>query len=346
VDAATGTNLYTLNTAGVIHEGTSYVSGSNPIDLDGVAVADDGAVYICCETPNASGGPNAPPDETVMFHVYRWADSGSNTAPTLVYEGDPTGAAPGINNRWGDAMTVRGSGTNTELFLNSNDGSFGAVLRPTDSTMAQFTNFWFFDAAGGGSIGRSLQFGTNNTVFEKRKGGSLIYSSYNTNIQTSSSIFSVDSSTTLGGVAVDSAHNIVAGVDFVGSATKPDAVALYDISVPSTPMLIKRYNFPINEVANNNFICQTVIAGAKVYSLDANNGLVSFYITPPVNSMILHAAPDGANVNLSWGNPAAILQGTTSLNPSVWVDLSTAGQTNSIQPATGGSQFYRLIQRR
>ena len=111
-------------------------------------------------------------------------------------------------------------------------------------------------------------------------------------------------------------------------------------------MLIKRYNFPINQVANANVICETIISGNRGFSLDANNGLIAFFINPPVNSMILNITRSGANVNLSWGNSAAILQGSTNLSPAAWTDLTTAGQTNSVQPIAGESQFYRLIQRR
>lgn len=348
VDANTGSNLYTLNTTGVIHEGGSEVSGSNPIDLVGAAAADDGSIYIGNESPNASGGTAV--DTTKMFHVYRWANTDPSTAPVVVFQGDPSMQPPGINERWGDVLTVRGSGTNTEIFVNSQSGTYGAVMKPTDATLNNFTNYWFLESSGGGSIGRSVQFGPTNTVFEKRKGSPLVFSSYDTNSQSSAVILQVDSSTTLGGVAVDLPHELVAGVDFVGSTTapqKPDAVALYDITDPSTPMLIKRYNFPTNQVANANVICETIISGNRVFALDANNGLMAFVIQPPVNSMVLLATPVGSNLNLSWGNASAILQGTPSLSPPIqWTDLTTVGQTNSVQPsATGTNQFYRLLQR-
>jgi hypothetical protein len=345
VDGTTGSNLYTLNTTGVIHEGPSEVGGANPIDLVGAAAADDGSIYICSESPNASGGAFA--DTTKMFHLYRWTNSAPGTPAISVYEGDPSGQPAGINLRWGDVLTARGSGTNTELFLNSFEGTYGAVLKPRDSSLNTFTNFWFGDSAGGGSIGRSVQFGPTNTVFEKRKGSSLVYSSYDLTNQSSVVILSVDSSTSLGGVAVDRPHNLVAGVDFVGAlGTKPDAVALYDISDPLSPMLINRYDFPANQVANANVICQTVISGNRVFSLDANNGLMAFYINPPVNSMLLSITRSGSTVNLSWGSSEAILQGTPSLDSPTWMDLTTAGQTNSVRPLTGDTQFYRLIQRR
>jgi hypothetical protein len=346
VDATTGVKLYDLDTTGVIPEGFSEVSGANPIDLVAAAAADDGSLYICNMTPNASGGQFA--DATKMLHVYRWANTASSTSPVLVYQGDPSGQPPGINERWGDAMCVRGSGTNTELFLNSHSGSYGAVLKPIDSSLTQFTNYWFADSAGGGTIGRSVQFGPTNTVFEKRKGSAFVYSSYNTNAQNSAILGLTVPPNSLGGVYVDSSRNLAAGVDFVGvTGATPDAVALYDITQLTTPMLLARYSFPTNHIANNNFICQTIISGSKVYSLNANNGLMAFYINPPVNSMILKIAPvDATHVSLSWGNAAAVLQGTTNLPPA-WTDLTAPGLTNSIQPMQdGGIKFYRLIQRR
>ncbi len=245
-------------------------------------------------------------------------------------------------------MTVRGAGTNTEILVNSQSGTYGAVLKPTDASLNSFTNFFFNDSGGGGSIGRSVQFGPTNSVYEKRKGSSLVWSSYDTNTQGSGVILQVDSSSTLGGVAVDAAHSLAIGVDFVGSQTsplKPDAVALYEITDLGSPMLIKRYNFPVNQVANANVICQTIVSGNRVWSLDANNGLMFLNIIPPVNSMKLIITPAGANVNLSWGNSQAILQGASTLSPANWADLAGPGVTNSVQSANSTNVFYRLIQR-
>jgi hypothetical protein len=345
VDASSGALLYTLNTSGVIHESGSEVSGSNPIDLVGAAASDDGSVYICNETPNASGG--AFGDTTKMFTVYRWANSSPSTAPVIVWQGDPSGQPAGVNERWGDVLTVRGGGTNTELFLDSQDGVYGAVLKPVDSSLNSFTNFWFIGSAGSGSIGRSVQFGDTNTVLQKRWSSSLVLSKYDTNAQSSVALSSVDSSGTLGGVWVDRQHNLAVGVDFIGTVgSVPDAVALYDISDPASPMLLGHYNFPVNKVANGNVICQTIVSGSKVYSLDGNNGLVSFWINPPASSMTLNAVRSGANLNLSWGNSSAILQGSPAVAPATWTDLTTAGQTNSVQSLAGPNHYFRLILRR
>jgi hypothetical protein len=347
VDAASGTNLYTLNTTGVIHEGPSEVSGANAIDLVGAAASDDGSIYICSESPNASGG--AAGDPTKMFNVFRWANSGPATAPVLVYQGDPSGQPAGISRRWGDVLAVRGGGTNTELFVNSFEGDYGAVLRPLDATLNAFTNGWFADSAGGGSIGRSVQFGANNTVLEKRKGAALVYSSYDLTNQVSLGVLSIDSSTTLGGVAVDSARKLMAGVDFVGSTTapaKPDALALYDISDPLSPMFIQRYNFPVNQIANANVLCQTIITSNRIYALDANNGLIALDIVAPANSAgrpVLNLSVTGKNVTLSWAASGFILEATSSLTtPTTWVPLTSGSETNLTQDASSGIRFYRL----
>jgi hypothetical protein len=343
VDAATGSYLYSLNTTGIVHMGASEVAGSNPIDLVAAAGADDGAIYISSESPNASGGGFA--DTNKMMHIFRWADSGPSTAPTLVYEGDPSGQPAGLNLRWGDVMAARGSGTNTELILNSFEGNFAAVLKPTDSSMTAFTNSWFADTAGGGSIGRSIQFGTNNTVYEKRRGAPLFYSNYTLTNQTAALLSTIDSSSTLGGVAVDTTHNLMAGVDFIGSGTKPDAVALYDITEASTPMLIKQYSFPSNQVANANSICHTIIVSNRVYALDANNGMVAFDIVAPASLAppTLSIVQSGTNVILSWTDTAALLQSTMDLNsPITWNDISIVGETNKTESATIGNKFYRL----
>jgi hypothetical protein len=226
---------------------------------------------------------------------------------------------------------------------------YGAVLRPTNSTLAGFTNFWFFDSAGSGVIGRSVQFGPTNTVYEKRYSGSLVFSRYDTNAQSSAVLSASAYSGTLGGVFVDSTHKLAAGVDFIGSSTAPlapDAVALYDITDPSTPMLLGHTNFPVNKQGNANFISQTIISGYRVYALDANNGLMAFYLNPPANSMILSIAPSGSDVILSWGNADAVLQSRDVVNSGTWNDLTLPGQTSSTQPANTASKFYRLILRR
>jgi hypothetical protein len=125
----------------------------------------------------------------------------------------------------------------------------------------------------------------------------------------------------------------------------PDAVALYDVSDPASPLLLGRYNFPINQVANANVIAQTVIAGSRIYALDANNGLLAFNINPPASSVTVNIARAGSNINLWWSNQNAVLQKTSGFNPPVWSDLTTVGQTNFLDTANQTARFYRLVVR-
>jgi hypothetical protein len=130
-------------------------------------------------------------------------------------------------------------------------------------------------------------------------------------------------------------------------------VALYEVSDPNTPMLISRYNFPVNpQVANVNFICSTVIGGNKVFSLDGNNGIAAFEIIAPVApSPSLSIAPSAADVLLSW--PSNYIGFTLQASPSVappvlWTNVSTGTVVNDryvvTNSASAATLFYRLIQ--
>jgi hypothetical protein len=142
---------------------------------------------------------------------------------------------------------------------------------------------------------------------------------------------------------------MVVGVEFVGTTgSTPDAVGLYDIADPLTPILIKRYNFAANQSANANFICKTIIAGNKVFSFDGNNGLMAFTINGPA----LTATPAGPKVVISWGLfTNYTLQATPSLaQPITWTNVAPPAPINIVNgrntvtnPASAPSLFYRLI---
>jgi hypothetical protein len=344
LDPGTGNVLYTLNTNGVVHQGNSEVSGSNPIDLVSVGVAEDGAVYICSVSPNSSGGSGFDPAK--MFRLYRWADSGSNTVPITVFLGDPANVVP--NWRWGDAMTVRGGGTNTQIMLDANDGNYGAMLVPTDDTLTAFTNFWCTSAAVSGQ-GRSLQFGTNNTAYGKRFGNALRLVSFDTNAHTSAVVGTYNGfPSTMAGVTLDPALSLAVGVDFNGvSNAAPDTAVLFEVSDLSTPMLIARYNFPTNQQANVNHIGQTVFAGNKVWSLDANNGILAFNILAPAN-LRLSVTQTVGQVLIYWPGSFpgwTLYSATTATGPYATSEGSgtLVGNyywvTNSL---SGTEKFYRL----
>jgi hypothetical protein len=295
LDASTGALISSNNIGGLYNGGAV---GEGGVGLVGIGVADDGAIYACNMTPDACGcGPstltNVPADS--LFRVYRLA-SDANFAPTLIFSGDPAGQATPL--RWGDTLTVRGSGMNTEILLDSQPGSFAAILKPADLAMTTWTNQFFSTIVPGSSIGRSLQFGAANTFWQKRTGFALQLSSYNAAAHTSSAITNYPNFTaTLGSSALDFSRSLLAGIDFKGALTNsPDAVDLYEMSNPNQPLLIAQYNFPTNAQANGNFIGQAVFAGTRVWALDGNNGLMAFTISGPS----LTVSQSGATVVVSW----------------------------------------------
>src|SRR4029077_4439792 len=108
LNATNGSLLSTLKTNGI----QSNV-GKGGIGLVGISVADDGAIYACNTAPDSAG--NAGTDPTSMFRLYRWANANSNTSPSLIFVGDPSGSSSPL--RWGDNLTVRGTGTNTQVLV-------------------------------------------------------------------------------------------------------------------------------------------------------------------------------------------------------------------------------------
>lgn len=345
LNASDGTIVSALNTNGLYNGGAV---GEGGIGLVGIGVADDGAIYACNESPDACGcGPNGTADS--LFRVYRWADGDSNTLPVQIFVGDPASATSPV--RWGDTLTVRGSGTNTEILLDSQLGNYAAVLKPADASMTTFTNAFMVvpsqNAAGFGStIGRSLQFGGANTLWQKRMGTPLRLSSYN--LAGSSSVVVtnyVNFTSTLGPVAQDFARNLLAGIDFNGSGSTPDSVDLYDMSLPNAPLLVAQYSFPTNQQANGNFVGQAVFARNRVWALDGNNGLMAFTIEGPQ----LTITTSGSDLVESWTTNVGplTLQATPSLTtPTVWTNVGTGSVSGSryviTNPPAGGSLFYRL----
>ena len=82
--------------------------GIGTIGLGAIGVAEDGAIYAC----------NV--DTAGIWKLYRWADSGSRSVPTLSFC-PVTPSCPAVARalRFGDEMSVRGSGINTEILIDN-----------------------------------------------------------------------------------------------------------------------------------------------------------------------------------------------------------------------------------
>jgi hypothetical protein len=331
LNATTGEDLHQLDTTGI-------AGGS--IILLSAGVAGDGSIYAANMDTSGTTVP-------AVYNLYRWENSSPSTLPVLVFSGEPAGL--NTSARWGDTLDVRGQGADTEIIIDANSGSVAALIKPTDASMALFASTAMPHAYGEGSIGRSLEFGSGNTIWQKRKGDRLLYSSFNVG---TASIIAVSNynnfPASLGPVAVDLTRNLVAGIDFSASPDSPDTLDLYDVSNFNDPLLVARYPFPTNSQLNGNFIGQVIFAGDRVYAVDGNNGMVAFTIVAPAAAE-LTITRSGADVVLSWLASANgyVLQGTASLSPATWATVSGTptliGNTYSLtESAATGNKFYRL----
>ena len=329
LDAPTGTNMWNLDTT-VINGGALW--------LTCIGVADDGAVYAVNETAGGTGG---------NFRIYRWPDSTSGQVGTMVYNGTPDGTDN--TPRWGDAMAVRGAGVNTVIIADSNDGNWFASFTPVDSSMASFQCTVQANSYGGGSIGRSLQFGNTNSYYAKRHSEELQLATYDTTpfdpviVQTNFSNFP----STVGQVGFPLSSNLLCAIDY-GSSTPPDTLDLFEVSDMSLPLLLGKYNFPTNHQGNANFIGQVLFVGKNVYALDANNGIMALTVAPQPPTLSI--AISGSNVIVSWPTNATgyTLYSSPTVSPTSWTSAGTGtivGSNYQVSSAISAApKFYRLQQ--
>src|SRR5436190_1804593 len=130
LDGASGANLGTLATI------SPFSGGNAAFPLNLIGVADDGAIYAANLANSTTGSP--------QVRLYRWASEGDGSpalvSPTISFPNDdPSGGATDVSQkRWGDTMTVRGSGLNTQILL-ANRGTLAALYTPDDGTYSHFT---------------------------------------------------------------------------------------------------------------------------------------------------------------------------------------------------------------
>jgi hypothetical protein len=331
VDASTGADLYQLDTTGI-------AGGS--IVLLAMGVGTDGSLYAANEDVSSGSSPAA-------FRLYRWADSASTTQPTLVYSGEPANQTGAI--RWGDNMDVRGGGINTEVLIDAYQGTFAALLKPTDSSLSAFTNAYFTESTPSSPIGRSLQFGATNTVWQKRSGKDLQLYSYNLDTQTGTLLNTYTGlPAALGPVGLDFSRSLLAGINITGvSNNVPDTLALYDVSNFGAVQLIATYNFPSNALPNKNQVGQVLFAGNRVFALDGNNGIAAFTIIAPAGRPLLSASLSGSQVLLAWSvnfGGFTLYSSSSVMGPYSTAEGSGAvvGSQYVVTNSVTGSKFYRL----
>lgn len=339
----TGADLYALNTDSTIVFNNTDSSADR--ELNAVEVGADGAVYACNMTFNAGASGRG-------FKLYRWANSASNTVPELLY-GPAEPASSPTQHRWGDTLAVRGVGNSTEILIDEDTGMYAALIG-YDPMFSAWISTGFFQTKPRPTLGRSLQFGSGDTLWQKARAlqyatrGPLERWGYDLMLQVATNQLSLDVlSRDVGPLAVDASQNLIAALSFTPISGAPDKLALYDISDPNNPVLITRYPFPVAHQGNNQSFGKVVISGNRIYALNANNGLIALVIEPPRPRLRIQLS--GTDVLVSWPTNFSgyTLQSTLSLTPPVnWADLgpgSVVGDQYVVtQPASGAARFYRL----
>lgn len=327
LDGNTGELIRTLDNGGILSGGNA----SFPMNL--IGVADDGAIYVA----NLS---NATDTNSPQFRLYRWADE--NAIQTFVFPQAPGVADPGnltdtnsIQKRWGDTMTVRGSGTNTQVLV-ANRGTLVAIFMPMDETLATFAPIPITTDAGNGSVGLGLTFGAGNTFWGTAgatSNGPLYQMQFDLTSGTATTLRTLPSPVfpgTISPILCVPSSNLLAGITMVSG---PDVVRLYDISNPDAPVLQDRKNFVTSD--NNNTFSGSLALGTNgvLYALDSDNGIMAFtLVSMPSNplapgffmnpattvvlvggSATLNAAADGdAPITYQWMFGTDIIEGATN----------------------------------
>jgi gamma-glutamyltranspeptidase len=353
--------LYTLKTNGI----QSSV-GKGGIGLVGIGVADDGAIYACNMATDAEGVGGTDP--TSEFRLYRWADANPNTAPTLVFIGDPSSSTSAL--RWGDSLAVRGAGTNTQVLVDmtffgttAGTNGYAAVLSPSNRFMTNFVSKWFTTTNFETTVGRTLDFdSTTNAIWQSTPGKSLYRTTFDPkttlggNKIASSTIQVVTNfSISILGLGFDFTNKFAAGV-VSNSTTTADSLSLYDIGNLNAPSLLSQAVFPTNpRNGNNNAISQTIVKNGCVFSINGNNGILSMRIAQPLITLQqVHFTEalklsDGT-IRVGYTNPSMAnfkLFASTNLINWSWIGVATqslSGTFEFVDPSTPNlrQRFYQL----
>lgn len=268
LDGTTGAEVGTLDVTGIS-------GGTFPINM--VAVADDGAIYAANLVTDSTASP---------LKVYRWANE--SATPELVYSGDPSAADPtATNRRFGDTFDVRGSGTSTQIVLNSRAGTITAILSTTDGTT--FTSERVATDAAAGDMGLGVAFGDGNTIWTKAPSRNLREISLDLGADTGTTLNNIAGlPASTSALAIDSANNLLALLNYT-----THAVLLYDITDPAAPVLLDTESLPGNGNGtfngNGNGTGAIDFGDGVLYVLDSNNGVAAFTIVPEPSAIALGA---------------------------------------------------------
>jgi hypothetical protein len=241
--------------------------------MNKVDVASDGAIYVANQV--LSG--------TAAFKVYRWEFEGGN--PTVAYNAT-TGLA-----RMGDSFAVTGSGTGTLIASAGNATASNFAVFTTTDGLTYSTNT-FTNISGATTTSNDYRLGLtfvdNNTLIGGQSGGTNRITDFTIGgSATVSSTVSLPGQVRLGDYALIGGVPLYAVFD-----TFTSAVSIYDISNPTTPLLLASETTTRGTLSSNILGAGDVVWGnisgpnATIYALSTNQGIQAFNFTIPEPSAL------------------------------------------------------------
>jgi hypothetical protein len=257
LDGATGADLHQLDLTGV--EG-----GLFPINV--IAAAADGTIYGA--NLSLSGAD---------FKLYRWADDEPDTFPEVVYDASFEGA-PISGERFGDTITVRGFGEQTQVLCATRASNQVVIFTPSAGssfvanpiTISEITN-------ATDNFGLGVAFGEGDTFWGKTIGRSLFRCGFTIGTPTGTllnTFTTAEFPASIGAIAVDPAANYLAGI----SNESPDNVRIFDISDLSAPPVLLDQEFFASDNANGNGTGALAFGPGCLVALGTNNGVLALTI--------------------------------------------------------------------
>lgn len=299
-----------------------------------LGVADDGAIYA----------GNLSVNNSTPFRLYRWSNDSTSSVPTIAFSGDP---GLGNNQRWGDTLDVRGSGTNTQVLIASRLGNLVSLLTTTNGSNFMATPITI-PAVANGMFGLSIAFGRSNTFWGKTTNNPLYHVSFNLTDNSGSVIRTIGDPSIpnmLVPIAISPGLELLAGIHW----DTPDNVKLYDVAGTSTPSLLLVTNYA-TDVANTFFVGSVDFSRDRVYALNANNGIMALRLNflPAAAPQITKVDPLANNRMGLWLNAARrpyIIEGSSDLLAwnTVWHEAPTDGYIEFTDSTTNAARYYRLI---
>ena len=338
--ATNGSYLGDLNVVGIANV------GYNGWLFNQIGVADDGALYAA----NLAGVSGSG-----LYSIVTWSPGWTVGSGAIGYAyGGGSGGDPGNGSgeRWGDTMTVRGSGINTEILIGGYSSTNVVLFTTTDGS--SFTpNLLAVTNVPGGFSGQGIAFGDGDSFYTKSPGYLFRKVAFDRSTWTAGAVLVYSTMpSAFGGIGVDVGANILGGVNF---SDTPNDLQLYQLSGNANgPVLFAQAFFgSVNLNSQGNAV--TTLKGGQGFALDVNNGITAIsYGVPavPATTITSVSYQAGTGTTLTWttfNNHSYQVQYRDSLTTGSWANIGPAtgatGATLSYldTTATGAVRFYRVV---